>query len=418
MFFKDGETRIIERCHFDLVEGRLIPTEYWYKNRVKGKLSGRKKCEVTTDFCEEYTSYSRIQLTRIHNHLLIPNSRIAIKENATVFSYFCNRNLVAMDRIISVLDQYKGSYGYEVLQLLVSSSVNLVKLSDKKASSQMPYWLPKKNVTSRNAVFIIQQKAAAMKVGLEYLQVNCKSFIDTGKVRVFCAPAQKLGKELLADESVDLVFTDPPYTDQVPYLEYNQLWFYLFGMDDKFDFDDELVVSDAPQRKKNYLDFDKTFNEIVKRTSCSLKENGLFVMFYHTFDLKSWANLLSMMQNNHLRYVYQIPTAAPRKSFKTIMSPKRTLDGNYLLFFIKEEKTEFKSFVGNLADAISMAETCAKKIIQAREYVTTQDLYDYGMLKDAFEEGYLQILSENFKTFADVLKGKFKYEDGYWEVQS
>ena len=416
-FSNCGEDQIIERCHFDLVEGKLIPTEYWYKNKMGDRLTGRKKCEASIAFCKEYASYSNVNLMKISDHPLMPNSRIAIKDNATIFSYFCNRNLVALDRIIATLYRYKGCYGYEVLQLLVSSSINLIKLSDKKASSQMPYWLPKKNATSRNAVFVIRQKATAMKKGLEYLHAKCKSFIDTGDVRIFCNPAQNMSDEHLADGSVDLVLTDPPYTDQVPYLEYNQLWIYLLGMDDKLDLENELVVSDAPQRNKDDQDFAKIFNEIVGRTTRSLKESGVFAMFYHTFDLKSWANLLAMMQNNQLRYVYQIPTAAPRKSFKTIMSPRSTLDGNYLLFFIKDSQIRRKEFAGDLMDAITMAEECAERIIQSREHVTTQDLYDQGMLKEAFEEGYLLPLSEKYKTFADVLKDKYKYEDGYWEVQ-
>ena len=67
-------------------------------------------------------------------------------------------------------------------------------------------------------------------------------------------------------------------------------------------------------------------------------------MFYHTFDLKSWANILQIMRGENLRYLYQIPTATPRKSFKTVMSPRSTLDGNYLLFFEKSKQIEIVEF--------------------------------------------------------------------------
>lgn len=415
-FIEGEETRIIERCHFDITDGGLCPTLYWYKVKYKNKLSGRKQSEVSADFSADYESYGSRELTRIQDHALIPNSRIAIKEKATVFSYFCNRNLVALDKIFSILDRYKSEYGYEVLRLLISSSINLIKLSDKKASSQMPYWLPKKNATSRNAVFIIQQKAIAIKEGLAYLQDNCKSFIDNGDIGIYAMPAQDISAEALSDGSVDLVLTDPPYTDQVPYLEYNQLWIYLLGMEDKYDLENELVVSDAPTRKKGCEEFDAIFEEIVSRTAVCLKENGMFVMFYHTFDLKSWSSILTMMQANKLRYVYQIPTAAPRKSFKTIMSPRSTLDGNYLLFFVKDSNLAVKSFNGDITDAIEMANSCAERIIRSQGRVTTQDLYDQGMLKEAFEEGYLVVLSEKYKSFVDVIKDRFRFNNGYWEV--
>jgi hypothetical protein len=169
-------------------------------------------------------------------------------------------------------------------------------------------------------------------------------------------------------------------------------------------------------RNKDHEDFNAIFSEIVNRTVKSLKEDGVFAMFYHTFDLKSWSKILTMMQENGLRYVYQIPTAAPRKSFKTVMSPRSTLDGNYLLFFVKDGGLENKDFKGDLSDAIEMASACAERIIRSQEHVTTQDLYDQGMLKESFEEGYLLTLSQKFKSFADVLKGRYKYSDGYWEV--
>lgn len=412
-----GETRIIERCHFDLTDNGFSPTAYWYKTRINGKLSGRKKSNITDEFLTCYESFKEVDLLRIRDHALIPNSRIAIKDGATVFSYFCNRNLLALDRIFSVLDRYQEEYGYEILRLLVSSAINLIKLSDKKASSQMPYWLPKKDATSRNAVFVIQQKAVAMKEGLSYLQENCQTLIDDGNINIYSSPAQSISREVLCDNTVDLVLTDPPYTDQVPYLEYNQLWIYLLGMEDEFSLEDELVVSDAPTRAKDQNDFDVVFNEIIERTASCLKEGGIFAMFYHTFDLKSWSHILTMMQANHLRYVYQIPTATPRKSFKTIMSPKSTLDGNYLLFFIKDSRSRKKTFEGDLEDAKEMATLCAENIIRSRERVTTQDLYDQGMLKEAFEEGYLPVLSARFRTFADVLRDSCYYENGYWEVQ-
>lgn len=416
-FTEGEENRVIERCHFDITDNGFMPTAYWYKIRNKNKLSGRKKGVASDKFITEYNSLRDARMQQLHDHVLIPNSRIAIKDGATVFSYFCNRNLLAMDRIFTVLDRYQEDYGYEILCLLVSSAINLIKLSDKKASSQMPYWLPKKDATSRNAIFVVQQKASAMKKGLAYLQENCQSLIDGGEISIYSLPAQSISGEILRDNTVDLVLTDPPYTDQVPYLEYNQLWIYLFGMENKFNLEDELVVSDAPTRKKGQDDFDIIFNGIVKRTASCLKEGGIFAMFYHTFDLKSWSSILTMMQENGLRYVYQIPTAAPRKSFKTIMSPKSTLDGNYLLFFVKDSYSEIKEFKGDLDDAIEMTNACAESIIRSRQHVTTQDLYDQGMLKEAFEEGYLPVLAEKFRTFADVIRNSCKYENGYWEVQ-
>ena len=421
-FEEDGEFRILERCHFDQKDGELIPTQYWYKNIINGKLTGRKKTVSSQTFSSHYQGLQTNNIKNIDNAALIPNSRIAIGNSATVFSYFCNRNLIAIDRIIGILQTYKGNPGYEILEMLVSSAINLIKLSDKKASSQMPYWLPKKDVTSRNAVMVIKQKAMAVKEGLAYLSETCKSFVDTDSspnVTLQNIPAQNISLDVLPNESVDLILTDPPYTDQVPYLEYNQLWYKVMGWQGFTDesLEAELVVSDAPSRNKDTDDFNHIFEVILNRISPALKANGYFIMFYHSFDLKSWSEILKTMQKYGLAYCGQIPSAAPRKSFKAVMTPKGTLDGNYIVVFQKRKTVDIPQFNGSVNDAKKLAVECASRIIAERKEVTSQDLYDYGMLRDAFEFGYLQVLSTKYKTFVDVISDSFEFKNGLWRCK-
>ena len=283
----------------------------------------------------------------------------------------------------------------------------------------MPYWLPKKDVTSRNAVMIIEQKATAIKEGLAYLREKCKSFVDENDIILKNMPAQNISLDLLPNESVDLILTDPPYTDQVPYLEYNQLWYKVMGWEGFTDesLGAELVVSDAPSRNKDADDFNHIFEVILSRISPALKTNGYFIMFYHSFDLKSWSKILQTMKEHSLAYCGQIPSATPRKSFKTIMTPKGTLDGNYIVVFQKRATIESPEFDGTVDEAKKLALKCAERIIATRKEVTSQDLYDYGMLKDSFERGYLQILSTQYKSFVDVISDSFVFQDGLWRCK-
>lgn len=421
-FCEEDEERVLERCHFDQADFGLVPTSYWYKSWRNNKLTGRKKSFSSSSFEEQYRSIQTNDVQHIINHDLIPNSRIAVGKNAKVFDYFCKRNLLAVDLIIGILHSYENKYGYEVLEMLVSSSINLIKLSDKKASSQMPYWLPKKDVTSRNAVMVIEQKAKAFKEGLVYLNDNCKCFIndeESKKVIIENVPAQELPLTILPNETVDLILTDPPYTDQVPYLEYNQLWYKVMGWPgfSEKTLNSELVVSDAPSRNKDTVDFNVVFSEIMNRISSSLKWNAFFVMFYHSFDLTSWSDILTSMQQYDLEYRGQIPSATPRKSFKAIMTPKGTLNGNYIIVFQKKKNNEIKRFTGSIEDAERMAIECAGRIIEDRKEVTSQDLYDYGMLRESIERGYLQVLSKKYKSFIDVISEAYVYQNGYWRFK-
>ncbi len=423
----DGhQTRIIERCHFNIVNGELIPISYWYKEDKNGKLSGRKKTTADSLFLVQYASYKNRKVF-IQNKSLLENSRIAIAKGSTLHTYFCDRNWVVMDTILDILHQYNGLYGYDVLELLVSSSVNLIKLSDKKASSQMPYWLPKENVTSRNAAFVLEKKADALKKGLQYLHDHKHSVLEEENVSgngmfntitLQNIPAQDISYTVLPDSTVDLILTDPPYTDQVPYMEYSQLTIKLLGWDENLRdlMERELVVSDAVERNKTEDDFYDVWNKIVVRYSKALKENGYFVMFYHSFNLRSWSKIIETMSNAGLTYKMQIPIPAPRKSFKTVMTPKGTLDGNYIVIFQKEATVAMPQTAWQVPLAQNAAVECAERIIRNNHHVTSQDLYDTGMLKDSIERGYLRSLSTKYSTFVDVIKNKFEFNNGYWRV--
>ena len=121
------------------------------------------------------------------------------------------------------------------------------------------------------------------------------------------------------------------------------------------------------------------------------------------------------MHQNGYKYCGQIPSATPRKSFKTVITPKGTLDGNYIVVFQKQQYSAITRFEGNLDEAKELAISCARKIISENKMVTSQDLYDKGMLKDSFELGYLPVLAKKYNSFIDVIANEFVFVDGVWE---
>lgn len=424
----DNEVRYIERCHFDLIDGEIVPTEYWYKTHDGERLLPRRKAFVENQFMKSYSEIKNCAEGIFANKELIPNSRIAIEKGATVADYFCPRNIIAVTKIMGLLEKYKNSYSNQVLELIVSSSLNLIKLSDKKASSQMPYWRPKKNLTSRNALDIISNKAKVVNDGLCYLYhcasgnvVNSFNELteNSSGSLLIKSPIQKVPDGLIPDNVVDLIFTDPPYTDQVPYLEYSQLWSLILGWDNinATQLNDEIIVSNAPTRKdKTLSNFNNLMQEMFIRVYRMLKPQKYLVMFFHDFSLRAWSSLISAAQNVGLAYQGQVRIGRQRRSFKTVLSPERTLEGNYLIIFKKREM-HLPIFDGDLNHAIIRTVRVAKHIIcENGGKATAQELYDKGLLRDAIESGSIHLLAQKFKSFADVLKRDLNFRDGKWEV--
>lgn len=410
----NGETRIIERCHFNLSSDGWTPTQYRYwPVGLLDIIGTRKLAPCSESFKSDYLRFDRISLSRFPDLPLMPNSRIAIPDGARTSDWFCARNRVALDRILSILSNRTDLKSYPVLELLVSSAINLIRLSDKKASSQLPYWIPKTGATSRNAVMVIREKGKLFKEGLRWI---APQIANAPNASVFCLPAQKLPSSVLPDGTVDLVLTDPPYADQVPYLEYAQLNLLLMGWGGTGpdNYDEELVVSDSPTRNKTTKEFHALFDIVARRASAALKQNGLFAMFYHSLNLAEWERLFSTMKAAGLSLCAQIPIAAPRKSFKSVAAPKRNLDGNYLIVFKKAPGRVPAEFLGGVDEARKwmVGEVC--RILDSNPNATTQDFYDSGILEKAWLQGILKPLSERFRTIPETIKQSIRLDGSIW----
>ena len=73
----------------------------------------------------------------------------------------------------------------------------------------------------------------------------------------------------LPDECVQLVITDPPHSDRMPYLELSELWNSILGVD--VDFSQEIVISNAKERGKTSDSYRESMMEFLSQVPASSK---------------------------------------------------------------------------------------------------------------------------------------------------
>ena len=95
----------------------------------------------------------------------------------------------------------------------------------------------------------------------------------------------------LPDSSVDLVITDPPHGDRIPYLELSEIWNVILGEEPSFEA--EIVVSNAKERSKKSLGYNQAMSKFLEITSRKLRENGCLVLFFNARTEASWKFLNS-----------------------------------------------------------------------------------------------------------------------------
>ena len=76
----------------------------------------------------------------------------------------------------------------------------------------------------------------------------------------------------LPDHSIDLVITDPPHGDRIPYLELSEIWNVILGEEPPFDA--EIVVSNAKERFKKMAGYNQAMSKFLEIASRKLRERG------------------------------------------------------------------------------------------------------------------------------------------------
>jgi len=90
----------------------------------------------------------------------------------------------------------------------------------------------------------------------------------------------------LPDESVDLIITDPPHGDRIPYLELSEIWNVILGEEPPFEA--EIVVSNAKERSKTKPHFNEAMLMFLEIASRKLRESGFLVLFFNARAESSW----------------------------------------------------------------------------------------------------------------------------------
>lgn len=362
-WYKISPDEYVERERYE-VQGdfnhgkfKLVPVELVVKKIINNKWIDRRVINLENNKTNySVTSFSHQYLhspTNFENIDLMKNSRIAIPAGAKLSHFYTNKNIASINYAVNLINNKRLSNSVKnAYRLIISSSLPLLRLSDKKASSQWPYWRPKKMLTSRNPVMVFQKREQALRDAIQWIEENIpplninKIYKSKEKAKLSKDPSvlvkqcaiQELKSIVQRDGSFDLVLTDPPYSDHIPYLEYSALWIKTLGLTlPSKAFKQEIVKSDSPCRQTDSKDYINRLGQSFDICCKLVKKEGYVVWFYQDWDLNHWSIINRIAINNNMAVADIIPLFKQRRSMKTVASPGTTLDGDLICIFQKKD---------------------------------------------------------------------------------
>jgi len=301
----------------------------------------------------------------------IENSRINITKSTGADSYdriFTTRNKRALLLIQNAIMELHPCAERDVIQHALVSSLTLARIAMYGSSSDILYHVVPYSAEENNVWRLFEGKINSF-LGFKksYADILTQNPASNEKYELLLTSYQEYIKSIPSDFKFDLIYTDFPYTDQVPYLERNQL--YRIWLDTFYDAGGfnltpemlslEIVQTNAPSRpnKKEiatyYLDIDEMFDGFQK----VLKDSGL-VMF--TIKLgkskyfRTLMEIINLARKNGFEYAMRLgidkndPTIRKQSAYKNTLSNEmiivfELLDAENRYWYVENQNYEFET---------------------------------------------------------------------------
>lgn len=254
------------------------------------------------------------------------NRRILAYGGMNTRHLFTRRNFSILSYLSDEIEKIENDHVREATLLLLSASVaqcsrliaNRNNLSTGGPAWSIPgFWVPAIHLET-NPLVHLKARLQKFSRGLSELSTGNVACVPT--VRKMDA---REGLKQLSEQGIfsDLVFFDPPYGDNVPYVEFSAMWNSF--LKDFPNPDEDISVSDRKPKNIAWSQYSKDIESSIVAIKSNLKPNGHLLITFNNNDMRAWKSLLISLQKQNMfcEYVtYQIPAVVSAKAQKSIES--------------------------------------------------------------------------------------------------
>jgi hypothetical protein len=162
------------------------------------------------------------------------------------------------------------------------------------------YWRPK-TFFEINVWHVFEGRAIKLANALKKTSLKHEGSYKAN-VKLVCQDAAK-HLQSMKPGSVDLLVTDPPHSDRIPYLELSEMWNTFLGY--TADLDSEFIYSNSPTRNKTLTHYIEKLGIIVQQVDRVLVEGGIFILIFNTVENEVWNAIqsITLSQESNLKYL-------------------------------------------------------------------------------------------------------------------
>lgn len=380
---------------------------------------------------EKIEEVSDLNVSKFPNETYFINSRINITASTGAHKYdaiFTHRNQVALLILQEEISKLPSSKEKDFLQQILVSTLSLARVAMYGSSTDILYHVVNEKAQDMNVWDLFESRYKKFcRFQNEFNYALTDDFSNGKKYSVFNADYyQYLEKH--PDLIFDAIVTDFPYTDQVPYLERNQMfriWLNHFDEEkEKFVLtknmlNAEMVVTNAVERKdKNlenyYLDIDKMF----KCFSEHLEDGSPVVIFTKLGKMKYFnvfAKIVDYARKNGFEYTFRVGVEKNDPTLRKQSAYKNTLINEVIIGFEKLPKNKQYFYIGDENYELKIVDDIYRELKKIKDCPYTMTAAVTKIKKDMQQKG-ISFTEDIQKLIVDTIVNNF-YVDAFQEIQ-
>lgn len=392
--FKPESAERVLTDSFDPILGETVKCKSRAPFKIYGTTGKRKWCRHATE--EDYTQYQRI--INSLNYSDVPKERIkwgdlyrsgyhfGINYIHQLYSF---RNAFVLSQLLKKVESYpqdiQSALKVFILSYNQSHSTLMTRVVAKKGNKDFVL------TGAQSGVMYISSLPVEKNI-IEGLKRKIKTFRDAidlvnkSQSRVQFVNGSSINT-ILADNSIDYVFTDPPFGDYIPYSEINQINEIWYG--EKTNSTDEVIINH--NQKKGTNEYSSLMTSVFSEVYRCLKTKGLCTVVFHSAKAEIWRSIITAYQIAGLSILKTGILDKVQASFKQVNS-SITVKGDPLLLLTKS--TEIRQ-TNNIDDKIVAAKIIERHSHEANCKEKSEIMFS-EFIGECIEQGITITLNANY----------------------
>jgi 16S rRNA G966 N2-methylase RsmD len=212
----------------------------------------------------------------------------------------------------------------------------------------------------------------------------------------------------LPKESIDYIYTDPPYGKKIPYLDLSVMW--NAWLDLKVSEDDyEQEAIEGGEHNKTKEEYNSLIAKSIQEMYRVLKfDRWLSFVFAHK-DPEFWHLIIETCEKCGFEYAGAVPQKNGQTSFKKRQHPFTVLSGQLIINFkkVNNPRAVLKANFGmNIGEIVMQV---IEGLIARDDGATLEQINDELIIK-GLESGFLDLLKKEYTDLTPLLLDRFDYD--------